>query len=84
LLHHRQQWTEELEGTSSQFYKQRRPNDSKKATKPVLFDSEGQPYELGKASWIAEVNKLGWALYPSCTHIWKQTYEDMHFKEQIE
>jgi len=43
----------------------------------LTLNVEGIPYEPSRPAWIAEVNKLAAWLDPSCTHIRKQTYEDM-------
>ena len=43
----------------------------------LTLDVDGIPYGPGKPTWIAEVNKLAAGLDPSCTHIRKQTHEDM-------
>lgn len=43
----------------------------------LTLNAEGIPYGRGKPSWVAEVNKLAAGLDPSCTHIKKQTHEDM-------
>ena len=43
----------------------------------LTLDGQGHPYGPGRASWISHINKLAKGLDPSCTHIRKQTYEDM-------
>ena len=49
------------------------------------MDREGKPYGPGKPSWIAEINKLAKSLNPSCTHIRKQTYEDVQmFRDRLD
>ena len=55
-----------------------------KKTFYMTLDSEGKPVGTGKKAWIAEINKLAKGLDPSCTHIRKQTYEDMCvFKDRL-
>jgi hypothetical protein len=50
----------------------------------VTVDREGVPYGTGRPAWMNEINKLSSGLDPSCTHIRKQTYEDvMIFKERL-
>jgi len=48
-----------------------------KKTFYLTLNAKGIPYGPGKLAWIVEVNKLASWLDPSCTHIRKQTYEDM-------
>lgn len=58
----------------------------KQGKKPfyLTLNDEGQPYGAGKPAWIAEVNKLAKGLDPSCTHIRKQTFEDVQtFKDRL-
>ena len=43
----------------------------------MTLDPKGRPYGPGKPAWIAEINKLATWLDPSCTHIRKQTFEDV-------
>lgn len=50
----------------------------------IIVDREGIPYGSGKPAWMQEINKLAIDLDPSCTHIRKQTYEDVTvFKERL-
>ena len=50
----------------------------------ITLDKDGIPYGTGKPAWMAEINKLAMGLDPSCTHIKKQTYEDVSiFKERL-
>ena len=50
----------------------------------MTLDADGIPYGPGKREWLAEINKLAVGLDPSCTHIRKQTYEDMCiFKDRL-
>ena len=50
----------------------------------VTVDREGIPYGAGRPAWMNEINKLSIGLDPSCTHIRKQTYEDVIiFKERL-
>ena len=50
----------------------------------VTVDREGIPYGAGRLAWMNEINKLSIGLDPSCTHIRKQTYEDVIiFKERL-
>ena len=50
----------------------------------VTVDREGVPYGAGRPAWMNEINKLSVGLDPSCTHIRKQTYEDVIiFKERL-
>ena len=50
----------------------------------VTVDREGVPYGAGRPAWMNEINKLSIGLDPSCTHIRKQTYEDVIiFKERL-
>ena len=50
----------------------------------ITLDKEGIPYGTGKPAWMSEINKLAMGLDPSCTHIKKQTYEDVSiFKERL-
>ena len=50
----------------------------------VTVDRDGVPYGAGRPAWMNENNKLSIGLDPSCTHIRKQTYEDvMIFKERL-
>ena len=56
--------------------KAKRERDGKKAFYLTL-DPQGKPFGLGKPTWVAEINKLAIGLDPSCTHIRKQTYEDV-------
>ena len=50
----------------------------------VTVDREGIPYGAGRPAWMNEINKLPIGLDPSCTHIRKQTYEDVIiFKERL-
>ena len=50
----------------------------------ITLDKDGVPYGTGKPAWMAEINKLAMGLDPSCTHIKKQTYEDVSiFKERL-
>ena len=50
----------------------------------ITLDREGIPYGTGKPAWMSEINKLAMGLDPSCTHIKKQTYEDVSiFKERL-
>jgi hypothetical protein len=61
----------------------RRETDGKKPFY-ITLDREGIPYGTGKPAWMAEINKLAMGLDPSCTHIKKQTYEDVSiFKERL-
>ena len=61
----------------------RRSKDGKKPFY-ITLDKEGIPYGTGKPAWMAEINKLAMGLDPSCTHIKKQTYEDVSiFKERL-
>ena len=58
----------------------------KEGKKPfyITLDKDGIPYGTGKPAWMAEINKLAMGLDPSCTHIKKQTYEDVSiFKERL-
>jgi len=49
-----------------------------------MLDSEGKPHGSGKPAWIAEINKLATGLDPSCTHVRKQTFEDVQtFKDRL-
>lgn len=51
----------------------------------LTLDSEGKPYGLGKPAWVAEIGKLAMALDPSCTHIARQTYDDVTtFKARLD
>ena len=43
----------------------------------LTVDSQGQPFGPGKAAWMSEINKLAIGLDPSCTHIRKQSYENV-------
>jgi len=43
----------------------------------ITLNVEGISYGPSKPTWTAKVNKLAAWLDPSCTHICKQTYEDM-------
>ena len=64
--------------------KARRGREGKKPFYLIL-DCEGKPYSPRKPSWIAEINKLAKWLDPSCTHIRKQTYEDVQtFRERLD
>lgn len=64
--------------------KARRGREGKKPFYLVL-DREGKPYGPGKPAWIAEINKLAKWLDPSCTHIRKQTYEDVQmFRDRLD
>ena len=50
----------------------------------VTVDRDGVPYGVGRPAWMNEINKLSIGLDPSCTHIRKQTYEDVNvFKERL-
>ena len=50
----------------------------------VTVDRDGVPYGAGRPAWMNEINKLSVGLDPSCTHIKKQTYEDVIiFKERL-
>ena len=50
----------------------------------ITLDKDGIPYGTDKPAWMAEINKLAMGLDPSCTHIKKQTYEDVSiFKERL-
>ena len=50
----------------------------------ITLDKDGIPYGTGKPAWMAEINKLAMGLDPSCTHIKKQTYEDVSiFKDRL-
>ena len=50
----------------------------------ITLDKDGIPYGTGKPAWMAEINKLAMGLDPSCTHIKKQTYDDVSiFKERL-
>ena len=61
----------------------RREKDGKKPFY-ITLDKDGIPYGTGKPAWMAEINKLAMGLDPSCTHIKKQTYEDVSiFKERL-
>ena len=61
----------------------RRERDGKKPFY-VTVDREGVPYGSGRPAWMNEINKLSIGLDPSCTHIRKQTYEDVIiFKERL-
>jgi hypothetical protein len=61
----------------------RREKDGKKPFY-ITVDKDGIPYGTGKPAWMAEINKLATGLDPSCTHIKKQTYEDVCiFKERL-
>ena len=61
----------------------RRERDGKKPFY-VTVDREGVPYGAGRPAWMNEINKLSVGLDPSCTHIKKQTYEDVIiFKERL-
>jgi hypothetical protein len=61
----------------------RRERDGKKPFY-VTVDREGVPYGAGRPAWMNEINKLSIGLDPSCTHIRKQTYEDVIiFKERL-
>ena len=61
----------------------RREREGKKAFY-VTVDREGVPYGAGRPAWMNEINKLSVGLDPSCTHIKKQTYEDVIiFKERL-
>ena len=48
-----------------------------KKTFYMTLDSEGKRVGADKKAWIAEINKLAKGLDLSCTHIRKQTYEDV-------
>ena len=51
----------------------------------LSLDREGRPYGPGKPSWIAQINKLAAGLDPSCTHIKKQTFQDVQtFKDRLD
>jgi hypothetical protein len=51
----------------------------------LTLDSEGKPYGLGKPAWVAEIQKLATTLDPSCTHIARQTYDDVTtFKARLD
>lgn len=54
-------------------------SEVRKGKKPfyLTLNNDGVPYGPGRPTWIAEVNKLVSGLDPSCTHIRKQTHEDM-------
>ena len=61
----------------------KREKDGKKPFYLTL-DKDGIPYGTGKPAWMAEINKLAMGLDPSCTHIKKQTYEDVSiFKDRL-
>ena len=51
----------------------------KEGKKPfyLTLNNNGEPYGPDRPAWVAEVNKLAAALDPPCTHIRKQTYDDM-------
>lgn len=50
----------------------------------LMVDGQGMPFGPGRPAWVAEINKLAKWLYPSCTHIWKQTYESVQtFKDRL-
>lgn len=64
-------------------HQSKREKDGKKPFYLTL-DREGIPYGLGKPAWVSEINKLARGLDPSCTHVRKQTYEDVIvFKERL-
>jgi len=48
-----------------------------KKTFYLTLNNQGYPYRPRRRAWVVEVNKLSIALDPSCTHIRKQTYENM-------
>lgn len=61
----------------------RRERDGKKPFY-ITLDQDGVPYGSGRPMWMAEIQKLAVGLDPSCTHIKKQTYEDVSlFKERL-
>lgn len=43
----------------------------------LTLDSTGKPYGPGRPAWITEIGKLAVGLDPSCTHISRQTFEDV-------
>ena len=51
----------------------------------LVVDSQGKPFGSGKPAWITEINKLAAGLDASCTHVRKQTYEDVQtFKNRLD
>lgn len=50
----------------------------------LTVDKQGKPFGPGMKAWYSDINKLAKFLDPSCTHIRKQTYEDMCiFRERL-
>ena len=43
----------------------------------ITLDKDGIPYKTGKLTWMAEINSMPMGFDPYCTHIKKQTYEDV-------
>jgi hypothetical protein len=51
----------------------------------LTLDPEKKPYGLRKPPWVAKIGKLATALDPSCTHIARQTYDDVTtFKAKLD